>query len=256
MTMQDMMNDPLANIVLMHADDKLMLGHMQSDWTGLAPILEEDIAASSMSQDDLSHALVLYEYLADRFDLDTDAIAFERTADDYRCCDLNTMPDGFDWAVALTKRWLVATFTSLGLDRLATVDDDNLATRCRRLIPEQRIHVTHLTEWMVRLGRGGGEANERMQAAIDALQAEAGMLFEPPDHSIPPTESFCCGRSELFGEWHTMISETLERCGLSATITLPPQSRVGGRRGAHAAHFVEQHTDLTEVRRNEPAPAW
>ena len=70
MTMQNMLRDPLANIVLMHADDKLMLGHMQSDWTGLAPILEEDIAASSMSQDDLSHALVLYEYLASRFDLD------------------------------------------------------------------------------------------------------------------------------------------------------------------------------------------
>ena len=47
--MQDMLTDPLANIVLMHADDKLMLGHIQSDWTGLAPILEEDIAASAKS---------------------------------------------------------------------------------------------------------------------------------------------------------------------------------------------------------------
>ncbi|MDG2201686.1 MAG: phenylacetate-CoA oxygenase subunit PaaI, partial [Phycisphaerales bacterium] len=58
--MQDMMKDQDANLVLSLADDLLMLGHVQGDWTGLGPILEEDIASSSMSQDDLSHALVLY----------------------------------------------------------------------------------------------------------------------------------------------------------------------------------------------------
>ncbi|MDP6479231.1 MAG: phenylacetate-CoA oxygenase subunit PaaC [Phycisphaerales bacterium] len=256
MTMQDMMRDPLANIVLMHADDKLMIGHMQSDWTGLAPILEEDIAASSMSQDDLSHALVLYEYLAKRFEVDTDTIAFDRNPGDYRCCDLVTVPDEFDWAVALTKRWLVATFTTLGIDRLATVDDVDLAARCRRLIPEQAIHIEHLTAWMVRLGCGTGESNTRMQSALDSLSTTAGMLFEPPDHSIPPTESFCCGRGELFQEWYASVMDTLAECGLSASVSLPPQSRVGGRRGAHAAHFVEQHRDMTEVRRAEPTPAW
>ena len=96
--MQDMLTNQLANIVLMHADDKLMLGHIQSDWTGLAPILEEDIAASAMAQDDLSHALVLYEFLGARFNLDPDAIAFDRDPCDYRCCDLVTIPDDFDWA--------------------------------------------------------------------------------------------------------------------------------------------------------------
>ena len=256
MTMQDMMKDPLANIVLMHADDKLMLGHMQSDWTGLAPILEEDIAASSMSQDDLSHALVLYEYLASRFDLDTDEIAFQREPANYRCCDLITIPDEFDWAIALTKRWLVATFTTLGLDRLATIDDADLAARCKRLIPEQAIHVRHLTAWMVRLGCGTEESKGRMQGAIDSMVGNADMLFEPPDRDISPTESFCCGREDMFNEWLDLVTVTLDQCGFSATITLSPLSRVGGRRGAHAQHFVEQHSEMTEVRRNEPASAW
>ena len=111
MTMRTMLTDPLAAIVLMHADDLLMLGHVQSDWTGLAPILEEDIAASSMAQDDMSHALVLYQFLGDRFELDPDVIAFDRSVDEYRCCNLVTMPDEFDWAVSLCKRWLVANLS-------------------------------------------------------------------------------------------------------------------------------------------------
>jgi 1,2-phenylacetyl-CoA epoxidase catalytic subunit len=109
---------------------------------------------------------------------------------------------------------------------------------------------------MVRLGCGTGESNARMQSALDVLSPTAGMLFEPPDHSIPPTESFCCGREELFQEWNASVTDTLAKCGLSASMTLPPQSRVGGRRGGHAAHFVEQQFEMTEVRRAEPAPAW
>ena len=256
MTMQDMMKDPLANIVLMHADDKLMLGHMQSDWTGLAPVLEEDIAASSMSQDDLSHALVLYDYLARRFELTSDAIAFGRDAGDYRCCDLITIPDEFDWAIALAKRWLVATFTALGLDRLATIDDEDLAARCTRLIPEQAIHVRHLSEWMIRLGSGTDESRSRMQAALNTLEHAACMMFEPPDHSIEPTDNFCCGRDEMFDQWKSCCEDTLQKAGLSATLTLPPQSMVGGRRGAHADHFTDQLAEMTEVRRAEPAQSW
>jgi ring-1,2-phenylacetyl-CoA epoxidase subunit PaaC len=256
MTMQDMMKDPLANIVLMHADDKLMLGHMQSDWTGLAPILEEDIAASSMSQDDLSHALVLFDALAQRFGLSADDIAFERDAADYRCCDLVTVPDDFNWAIALMKRWFVATFTALGIDRLATIDDEDLAQRCRRLIPEQAIHVRHLSEWVIRLGSGTDESNRRMQEALDALAPAASMLFEPPDQSIESTENFCCGREEMFEQWKSQCERTLREANLSATLTLSPRSMAGGRRGAHADHFASQLAEMTDVRRAEPAPAW
>jgi ring-1,2-phenylacetyl-CoA epoxidase subunit PaaC len=254
--MQNMLKDPLANIVLMHADDKLMLGHVQSDWTGLAPILEEDIAASAMAQDDLSHALVLYEFLGNTFDLNPDAIAFDRDAADYRCCDLVTIPDDFDWATSVVKRWLVATFTKLGLDRLATLDVGDLGSRAQRLVDEQTIHVTHLNRWMTRLGQGSTESHDRMQSALNLLLPDAGMLLEPPDATLAEDESFCCGREELFAEWIKGISITLDQAGLQADITLPDRSRRGGRRGEHAEHFLRQLAELTEVRHSDPATAW
>ena len=254
--MQDMLTDSLANIVLMHADDKLMLGHIQSDWTGLAPILEEDIAASAMAQDDLSHALVLYEFLGARFNLDPDAIAFDRDPCDYRCCDLVTIPDEFDWATSVVKRWLTATFSKLGLDQLATLSEGDLGDRAKRLVDEQAIQVAHLNSWMIRLGCGSTESHDRMQAALERLSSSAGMMFEPPDATLAEDESFCRGRDELFAEWMIGIGATLDAAGLSATITLPDRSTGGGRRGEHASHFNDQHAELTEVRHSDPATSW
>ena len=254
--MQDMLTDPLANIVLMHADDKLMLGHIQSDWTGLAPILEEDIAASSMAQDDLSHALVLYEFLGARFSLDPDAIAFDRDPCDYRCCDLVTIPDEFDWATSVVKRWLIATFSKLGLVRLTTLREGDLGDRANRLVDEQAIQVAHLNSWMTRLGRGSTESHDRMQASLDLLSSSAGMMFEPPGATLAEDDSFCCGRDELFAEWVKGLGVTLDAAGLSATITLPNRSTCGGRRGEHASHFNDQLSELTEVRHSDPATSW
>ena len=50
------LKQPMIDLLLAVADDKLMLGHRNSDWTGLGPILEEDIAFSSLAQDDIAHA--------------------------------------------------------------------------------------------------------------------------------------------------------------------------------------------------------
>ena len=42
------------------ADDEFVIGFSDSEWTGIAPILEEDVAMSSLAQDELGHAAALY----------------------------------------------------------------------------------------------------------------------------------------------------------------------------------------------------
>ena len=254
--MQEMLTNPLAVLLLAHADDKLLLGHVQSDWTGLGPILEEDIAASAMAQDDLSHALMLYEHLGERYELDADVIAFEREPSDYMCCDLVTHPDEFDWADSLVKRWFTAVYTSLSIERLCSVDDDDLSARCNRMQPEQSLQIRHLDAWIKRLGKGNEESNTRLQSALDRTSHLAGTLFEVPGHRLPDDEDFCCGRNEIFQQWHANIQETLGSAGLTAQFNLPERDVIGGRRGQHAPHFHEQLDEMTEVRRLSPGATW
>ena len=54
----------LAELLLALADDEFVTGYANSEWTGIAPILEEDLAFSSLAQDELGHAKLLYELLA------------------------------------------------------------------------------------------------------------------------------------------------------------------------------------------------
>tara|TARA_Y100000589_G_scaffold69394_1_gene61317 strand:- start:2948 stop:3709 length:762 start_codon:yes stop_codon:yes gene_type:complete len=250
--MQDMLNDPVANFALSIADDLLMLGHVQGDWTGIGPILEEDIASSSMSQDDLSHALMLFEHLGNRFGLDADVIAYERSPEDYRCCDLVTVPDEFDWAVALTRRWFVAHWAAPALERLGTSDDDELNERCRRLRSEQGLHLSYLDDWMRRLG--AGEGHDRMQAAMTSLAPQACMLFELPTGL--DDEDHRSRRDEIFEAWSRATTAVLTDAGFSVDLTMPSEEHIGGRRGAHAKHFVEQHTEMNEVRCEDPGASW
>ena len=50
--------------VLAFADDELVLGWRDSEWTGVAPFLEEDVAFSSIAQGEIGHARALYELAA------------------------------------------------------------------------------------------------------------------------------------------------------------------------------------------------
>jgi ring-1,2-phenylacetyl-CoA epoxidase subunit PaaC len=234
------MTTPMNDVFAL-ADDKLMLGHTQSDWTGLGPILEEDIAASAMAQDDLSHALVLYEFLGE----DPDELAFDRAAGAYRCCDLVTVPDAFDWAVATVRRFFYAHFAAILLDRFMQDERIELAARAKRLQLEQTVQTTHLTAWMIRLGNGSDDANSRMQAAIDLLSMHAGMMFEDIND-----------RQMAFNLWNAATAPVIEQACLTCAVSLPDDAITGGRRGAHAAHFVEQHAEMTQVRSAEPNASW
>ena len=87
---------PLVELLLSVADDKLMIGHRNSDWTGLGPILEEDIAFSSLAQDEIAHAQVLYGLASEIDGRSADSLAFGRGPDEYRCAQLVELPDDFD----------------------------------------------------------------------------------------------------------------------------------------------------------------
>ena len=71
-----------AQRLLAWADDELILGWRDSEWTGIAPTLEEDVAFSSIAQNEIGHARALDELAAVELDSDADALAFDRTPDE------------------------------------------------------------------------------------------------------------------------------------------------------------------------------
>ncbi len=250
--------EPLAEFLLAVADDKLMLGHRNSDWTGLAPILEEDIAFSALAQDDIAHALQFYQLAADLRDTTPDALAYGRRPADYRCAAIVEQPDDFDWALAICRQFLCDHYYALVFERLRRSSHAPLAALAARVADEQRIHLEHVDAWMVRLGRGTNESRERMQKAMRALEDVAPMLFEPTEGQpalesaglYPPLDA------DMFDRWSTDLKKIAEASGLELSLRRPRADPVGGRRGHHTADFAPMLEELTEVYRVEPGAEW
>ncbi|MFZ6009767.1 MAG: Phenylacetic acid catabolic protein, partial [Bacteroidota bacterium] len=78
----------LKELLYKMADDLLILGHRHSEWTGFGPLLEEDIAFSSMAQDKIGQSYALFQLLNQLGELEPDTIAFTRHADEFKNCIL------------------------------------------------------------------------------------------------------------------------------------------------------------------------
>src|SRR5258705_909562 len=94
------MRDQVQKILEM-ADDELIVGWRESEWTGIAPALEEDVAFSSIAQNEIGHARAVYQLLTD----DPDALAFDREPGEYRCAPLVQLRL-LEWVPAIARRWL------------------------------------------------------------------------------------------------------------------------------------------------------
>ena len=245
----------LAELLLTMADDEFVSGFTDSEWTGIAPILEEDIAMSSISQDELGHARALYELLAAALDdgRDADAIAYDREPDAYRHARLLDHARG-DWADTIARRFLYELADEA---RLASVGAGYppLADLVAKLRREERYHRMHATVWIDRLANGGPEARGRLVAALEALWADAATVFTPLAGEEQLVRAGILSRSLADAEaaWRADVSVILVPLGLPVP---PALGARGGGRSGHSDAFRWLWGEFTNVRRSEPGAVW
>ena len=143
-----------AQRVLRIADDELILGWRDSEWTGIAPTLEEDVAFSSIAQNEIGHARAVYELLSD----DPDALAFDREPDEYLCAPLVQL-HLLDWAHTIARRWLYEVADEIRITAL--MEELPLAAKINR---EEAYHRMHAELWHGRLA-----GTPQFRAAVDDL---------------------------------------------------------------------------------------
>jgi len=257
-TLPDELSPLLTELLLAVADDKFILGHRNADWTGLAPILEEDIAFSALAQDELAHALALYEMVAELKGTTADAVAYGRQVHEYRCAALVELSDDFNWATAIARQFFCDHFDILRLRRLAASAYAPLAALGARLAAEEALHVDHADSWVRRLGQGGADAKSRLQAALDALAPLAPMLFEPTEGQRALEDAGVYPRlgSDMFEQWSADLAGVAREADVRLELRPVPADAIGGRRGRHTDAFVPLLDEMCEVYRLEPQAQW
>jgi ring-1,2-phenylacetyl-CoA epoxidase subunit PaaC len=209
-----------AQELLTLADDELVLGWRNSEWTGIAPFLEEDVAFSSIAQTEIGHARAWYELAAKELGTDADSLAFDREPDEYRCApfvELRLVPD---WARTIARHWLYEHADAIRIQALKEAEDADIAGLAEKIDREEAYHRIHADMWAERL-----HEEERFQRAVDDLWPHALGLLE--------------------GDHRARLSEAVGR---------EPAEPV--ERGSHTEELESLWEEMTMVRRSVPGAAW
>jgi len=269
---------PVIDLLYRLADDGLIIGHRNSEWTGLGPAMEEDIAFSNMAQDKMGHALAMYNLLHEMGEPEPDVLVYQRREEEFRCCSLvvlecfdesartadsplsnNPTRDSLlahgDWAIALVRQFFFSAGDEVRFAALAESTFAPLAALARKFRGEIKYHTMHDEAMLQRLGRGTTKSGQRIQTAVDALWPHALGMFEPTNHDKVLVQSGICPlESELCDAWRESVEPLLRKSGIDVPAKANPI--YGGRSGKHSPELTALLDDLQKVARLDPGAKW
>lgn len=234
------------------ADDELILAHRDSEWTGHAPILEEDIAIANIAQDELGHATVLFG-LVEQLTAETpDRLAFFRDAGAFRNVQLVELPKG-DWAFTMLRQYLFDAYEHVLLEALRDSTYQPLADAVAKFRGEEMYHLRHTHAWVERLGLGTDESNGRMQDALNILWQYTAQLFVPmAEDELLVKEAIFPDVRLLKAPWEAIVRPHLEASGL----IVEERVLIEEPRSEHTLHLTDLLEDMQHVARWDPGAEW
>jgi ring-1,2-phenylacetyl-CoA epoxidase subunit PaaC len=238
------------NLLTTLADDALIMSQRLSEWTGHGPALEQDIAMTNIALDYLGQARMFYQYMAElKNDGSTeDSIAYLRDIHEYRNHLLVELPNG-DWAQTILKIFFFASYQKLLYQELLNPGDDRIAAIAEKSLKEVNYHLSWSRDWVLRLGDGTVESNERMIKALDYLWNFTGELFEPI-----PGKSLDIDFGVIKESWLQQTKTTFEEATLVFPENIPFQT--GGLKGVHTEYLGYILADLQWMQRAYPNSEW
>lgn len=277
----------LIDYTLHLADNALVLGHRNSEWTGHGPILEQDIALSNIALDLIGQARNFYQYAArlsnegvgagaasagrggevvtsgvvlpgasggNGVEVTEDTLAYLRDAWDYRNCLLVEQNNG-DWAKTILRLFFFSTYQYYFYQRLQQSRDRDLAAIAEKSYKEVTYHLRWSSEWVIRLGDGTEESHRRMKEALDQLWKFTGELFVPADYEKALAEKgIAVDLTALRSQWEERVEVVFQQAGLTRPAAAWEQT--GGKQGRHTEHLGYLLAEMQFLQRAYPGCEW
>jgi ring-1,2-phenylacetyl-CoA epoxidase subunit PaaC len=213
------LKQPLIELLLGLADDEFILGYWDSEWTGVAPMLEEDVAMSSIAQDEIGHARLLYQRVAELTGTSIDQLAYGRQPGQYRQVQLVERHRG-NWAFTIARQFLYDTADQLRVESLKSSSYVPLAQDIAKIEREEVYHQMHVHIWLERLVNRTPEARHRLEQALEQLWPDALGMFEPfpGEDALLRASILTIPSARLQQEWLATIAPVFERLHLDLPI--------------------------------------
>lgn len=246
---------PAIEYALHLADNALILGHRNSEWTGHGPILEQDIALSNIALDLIGQARYLYQHAAGLIGNNSteDNLAYGRDSWDFRNCLLVEQPNG-DWGKTILRQFLFSSWQYYFYEHLQRSRDRGLAAIAEKSHKEVAYHLRWSGEWVIRLGDGTDESHRRMVDALEQLWKFTGELFVPAAYEKSLiAEGMAVDVGAIRPGWEEKVGEVFNEAGLEATRTW---MQTGGKEGRHTEQLGYLLAEMQFLQRAYPDCEW
>jgi ring-1,2-phenylacetyl-CoA epoxidase subunit PaaC len=259
------LRDAAIELLFQLADDDFIIAYRGSEWLGLAPHIEEDVAFSSISQDTMGHGAMFYQLLSDLGAGDPDQLAHARPAAQRKNAVLLEKVNGpgtylnephYDWAFAVVRNYFYAQAKKVKMESLKNSSYQPLAEAAVKINMELYYHLLHWKTWFSQLVSAGGEARTRMEAAMKEVFDELEGLFSMGSQGEEFTKhNLIDSEKALKTRWMQMMSPVFE----SLNINIPAKFGMNsgnGRNGEHTSDLQTALDTLGEVYNFDPAASW
>lgn len=253
------------------ADNALILGQRNAEWCGHGPVLEQDIAITNISLDQIGQARLCFQYAAEMYNsfddaskasidyllpaswksfnrnLEEDDLAFLREERQYRNLLLVELPKG-DWAMTVLRQFFFSAYQHGLYTALETQADERLAAIAEKSVKETAYHLRWSSEWVIRLGDGTPESRQRLEAALDMLWPFTGELFQTARYESYDVQ-------QLLQGWTKKVKTVLDE----ATLGIPVQGKwyqTGGKNGIHTEYLGYLLAEMQYLQRTYPNATW
>jgi len=232
----------MSDYILHLADNALVLGHRNSEWTGHGPILEQDIALSNIALDLIGQSRNLYQYAAELIGNETteDSLAYLRGPEEYKNNLIVEQANGH-WGNTILRQFLFSAYQYPLYEHLSGQPDEKLSAIAKKSIKEVTYHLRWSSEWVIRLSLGTEESHNKMQDALNELWPFSEDLLMYTEH-------------EVKDKWKHRVDNILNNSNLE--IPEDVQMITGGREGKHSEHLYKMLEEMQFMQRTYPGSEW
>lgn len=257
--------EAITSLLFQLADDDFLYAYRGSEWLGLAPHIEEDVASSSICQDSMGHAAMYYKLLEDLGVGKADDLAHLRAAQDRRNSILTERVNGegyymetplYDWAYQVVRSYFYTQAKKVKIDSLCKSSYSPLAEVAVKVRMELYYHRLHWETWFKQLMSSTDVAKRKMNDAIARVMDDFGDVFSfGGSKQVIENNRLLASEEELIEKWRISIKQVFDVLQIEVP-KIPEHPLKNGRNGEHTKDLDEALLTLSEVYKLDPVAVW
>ncbi len=257
--------EAITSLLFQLADDDFLYAFRGSEWLGLAPHIEEDVASSSISQDSMGHAAMYYQLLENLGVGKADDLAHLRPATDRKNSILTERVNGegyymetpnYDWAYQVVRSYFYTQAKKVKVDALCESSYSPVAEVAIKVKMELYYHRLHWETWFIQLMSSTDVAKKKMNDALTLVMDDFGDMFSFGNQNQAIENSgLIDSEEEMKGKWAVSIAPVFTALQIEVPV-IPNPPMKNGRNGEHTKDLDEALLTLSEVYKLDPLAVW